>query len=202
MGGIPAGDGPKTWAPDYVSPEVLKAYLRIEDTADDVFIDLWITSCSRNVDDYCQRQFGQAGTAEVRYYPTVYDRHEGAWYAETDDIQDTAGLTFADSSGNVTTSYTLYPRNAAAKGKPYERVKLTSWSGGELTGTGLWGWADTPSAVSVGMLLQASRLAARRDSPFGIAGSPSEGSEIRLLAQLDPDFRTTLKPLRREWWAR
>ena len=57
-------------------------------------------------------------------------------------------------------------------------------------------------AVKAGLFLQGARLAARRDSPFGISGSPSEQGEIRLLAQLDPDFKTSLKPLRREWWAR
>jgi hypothetical protein len=97
--------------------------------------------------------------------------------------------------------YVLRPRNAAAKGKPYERVKLTSWSGGELTMHGSPGWTAVPSAVKTGIFLQGARLAARRDSPFGISGSPQEQGEIRLLAQLDPDLRTSLKPFIRSWWA-
>lgn len=196
------------WAPDYVTSSDLKSYLRIDDTADDVFVALWVTTASRNVDDFCGRQFGQATSAEDRYYPTFWDRHERAWFAELDDVQDTTGLTFADKNGTAvavatttTDGYTLLPRNAAAKGKPYERVKLTGWCGGELTAHALWGWTAVPSAVSTGLYLQAARLAARRDSPFGIAGSPTEGSEMRLLAQLDPDFKTALKPFRRDWWA-
>lgn len=192
-----------TWAPDYVTSPELKSYLHIDDSADDVFVALWITTASRNVDDYCGRQFGKVAAAEDRYYPTFYDRPERAWFAEIDDLQDITGLTLTDENGTAVAGpgYVLLPRNAAVNGKPYERVKLTSWSGGELTGHAPWGWSAVPSAVKIGLQLQAARLAARRDSPFGIAGSPTEGSEIRLLAQLDPDFRTALKPFVREWWA-
>lgn len=190
-----------TWKPDYCSSTELKDYLNIQNNADDAFIAIWITTVSRNVDDLCGRQFGKVATAEDRYYPTFYDRPQAAWFAEVDDLQDVTGLTLSNENGDSTTDYVLLPRNAAANGKPYERVKLPSWSGGELTGHGLWGWSAQPAAVKTGMFLQGARLAKRRESPFGISGSPSEQGEIRLLAQLDPDFRTSLKPLRREWWA-
>lgn len=197
-----------TWAPDYITAAELKSYLRITDTADDALVDLWVTTVSRNVDDYCGRQFGQVASAEDRYYPTFYDRPEGAWFAELDDLDDTTGLTLADEDGTAVTAatsttdgYTLLPRNAPVKGYPYTQVKLTGWSGGELTAHGLWGWSAVPSAVKTGMFLQAARLAARRDSPFGISGSPQMQGEIRLLAQLDVDFRTSLKPFKRDWWA-
>ena len=198
-----------TWAPDYAETAELRDYLRIGDNADNTFIDLWITTVSRNVDDHCHRQFGQVTSAEDRYYPPVYDRHECAWMVEIDDLQDTTGFTLTDADGTaipVKTStvagYTLLPRNAAAKGRPYERLKITSNPGAEVTGNGLWGWSAQPSAVKTGLFLQGARLAARRDSPFGISGSPSEQGEIRLLAQLDPDFKTSLKPLVRKWWVR
>lgn len=192
-----------TWAPDYVTASDLKSYIGISDNADDAFIALWVTTVSRNVDDFCGRQFGQVATAEDRYYPTFYDKHELAWFAELDDLQDTTGLTLADENGNTVAAadYVLLPRNAAVKGRPYERVKLASWSGGELTGHGKWGWNAVPSSVKTGIFLQGNRLKARRKSPFGISGSPQEQGELRLLAQLDPDFRTSLKPFVRGWWA-
>lgn len=191
------------WAPDYVTTALLKSYLRIDDNADDAFIARWITAVSRNIDDHCGRQFGKVAT-EDRWYTPIWDRHDGAWFADIDDLQDTTGLAFTTEAGAAVapSNYRLWPRNAATRGRPYEQVRLTSWSGGELTGRAPWGWSAVPPSVEEGLLLQGARLAARRDSPFGISGSPGEQGEIRLLAQLDPDFRTTLKPYVRRWWAR
>jgi hypothetical protein len=189
-----------TWAPDYVMSAELKSYLRIDDSADDVFIGLWVTTVSRNVDDFCGRQFGQVAALEERTYTPVWDRHLCAWVTEVDDLQDVTGLAIVDEDGAAVTDYDLDPVNALKKGRPYERI-ITTARTGKITPTALWGWSAVPSAVKVGPLLQGARLAARRDSPFGISGSPSEQGEIRLLAQLDPDFRTSLKPLVRGWWA-
>lgn len=191
-----------TWAPDYTTASRLKDYLRITDNADDVLIGLWITTASRNVDDHCGRQFGQVDAPELRYYTPFWDRHERAWYAEIDDVQDVTGLTVADENGTAVdaASYQLLPRNGAQRGKPFTQLRLTTCTT-EVAVTATWGWTAVPSSVEVGLLLQAARLNARRKSPFGIAGSPSDGSEIRLLAQLDPDFRTSLKPYVRKWWA-
>lgn len=196
-----------TWAPDYVTSTKLKDYLGMTDNADDAFIAVWITTVSRNVDDLCGRQFGKVDAAEDRYYTPVWDRPEQAWFAEIDDLQDLTGLTITADDGTavaVQTStvdgYQLLPRNAAARGRPYERVKLKV-NTGEITMNGLPGWTAVPSAVETGMFLQAARLNKRRTSPFGISGSPQEQGEIRLLAKLDVDFQTSLKPLIRSWWA-
>lgn len=188
------------WAPDYATPEELKSYLRVGDNADDVFVALWITTVSRNIDDHCGRQFGQTASLEERLYTPHYNRFDRAYTVEIDDVQDVTGLTVVDDSNTTLTDYTLLPKNAPQKGKPYERIQFAI-DPGEVAISARWGWTAVPSAVKVGLLLQGARLAARRDSPFGIAGSPSEGSEIRLLAQLDPDFRTSLRPFTRDWWA-
>lgn len=188
-----------TWAPDYTTSAVLKSYLHIGDTADDVFIALWVTTASRNVDDFTHRQFGKVAL-EARTYRSKWDRRECAYVAEVDDLQDLTGLAIVAGGTTLTAAqYTLHPLNATQKGKPFERIHTSVC--GDLVTTAPFGWTAIPSAVPTGMLMQAARLAARRDSPFGIAGSPSDGSEIRLLAQLDPDFRTSLKPFVRNWWA-
>lgn len=192
-----------TWKPDYCTTAELKSYLRIGDSADDTFIALWITTVSRNVDDFTGRQFGQVDSAEDRYYTANYYRHEKAWIAEIDDLQDTTGLTVTAEGGTTISSddYTLLPRNAAVLGRPYEQLRVTSCPGELTINSNKWGWSTVPAAVKIGIFLQGARLAARRDSPFGISGSPQDQGEIRLLAQLDPDFRTSLKPLIRQWWA-
>ena len=188
-----------SWAPDYVTLAELKSYIGISDNADDAFIALWVTTVSRNVDEFCGRQFGQTA-AESRYYTPVWDRHERAWFADVDDVQDAAGITVTDENGAAVTDYTLLPRNAAAKGRPYERLKLDVCTG-DIDVNVKFGWSSVPAAVKTGVFLQAARLNKRRSSPFGISGSPQEQGEIRLLAQLDVDFRTSLKPLVRDWWA-
>jgi len=49
----------------------------------------------------------------------------------------------------------------------------------------------------VATVLQANRLLKRRHAPFGVAGSPELGSELRLLARVDPDVAVSLRGLGR-----
>lgn len=191
-----------TWAPDYGTVTQLRDYVSADPDSDVApFLALWLTTASRNVDLFCARQFGKVALAETRFYPSGWDRHLGEYTATIDDLMDTTGFTVTDYNGTVLTAadYELRPLNAPAKGKPYTEICLPT--AGRYGLLGLWGWNTAPSAVTVGMLLQGSRLNKRRDSPFGIAGSPQQGSEIRLLAQLDPDFKTSLRPYVRPWWA-
>lgn len=61
-------------------------------------------------------------------------------------------------------------------------------------------FVDTvPAAVRMGTLIQAARFFKRKDSPFGIAGSPEMGNETRLLSRLDPDV-ALLVSTERNWW--
>lgn len=190
------------WAPDYVTAAQLKSYLKIQHDDDDLFLANWATAVARNVDDYCSRQFGQVGTAETRYYTPVWDRNECKTFIEIDDLQDVTGFKLFNPDGTEITDYTFYPRNALVKGMVYTEVAVETRYTKEMSALGLWGWTSVPASIPTSTYIQASRLDARRSSPFGIAGSPTDGSEIRLLAQLDPDFKTTLKPYVRKWYAR
>jgi hypothetical protein len=187
-----------TWAPDYATSAELKAYLRVGDTADDVFMALWVTAASRSIDKFCKRQFGQTAGLEARTYTAVYDQHIGAAVAAIDDLQDTDDVIVMSGTTEIT-DYTFEPVNAVAKGKAYTEIHCGT--SGELSILAPWGWTSVPSPVKTALFLQGARLAARRDSPFGVAGSPTEGSEIRLLARLDPDVMVILDAYRREVWA-
>lgn len=191
-----------TWAPDYSDVATVRSYIRSGlDSDSDAFIASWITATSRNVDDFCGRQFGNTGTLQARVYDPVFDRALGKQVYEIDDVQNLTGMTVATGATvQAATGFTLWPRNAVANGMPYTQLRTSAFSG-TITATAVWGWTTVPAAAPTGLLLQAARLAKRRDSPFGVAGSPTDGSELRLLAQLDPDFRTTLKPFMRTWWA-
>lgn len=187
------------WAPDYVTAAQLKSYLNIQHDDDDLWLANWATAVSRNVDNFCNRQFGQTAL-ENRSYTPHWDRNECLTYIEIDDLHDVTGFTLVDSDSTAITDYTLWPKNAIAKGKPYERISIDAGYTDDLVAHGKWGWTSVPTSIPTATYIQASRLNARRSSPFGVAGSPQQGSEIRLLAQLDVDFITTLKPLVRKWY--
>jgi hypothetical protein len=71
-----------------------------------------------------------------------------------------------------------------------------------VTISAVWGWDEVPTTVEQATLLQASRFHARRFSPYGVAGSPEAGSEMRLLAKLDPDVELALgRASLVRWWA-
>jgi hypothetical protein len=192
------------WAPDYVTASELKAYLRIGDTQDDAQLGFAITAASRAIDRHCRRQFGSV-SAEERVYTPEYDRHRRRWLIPIDDLMTAASSV--EIAGEVLVEYTLEPRNAAAKGKPWELLVVDKDAtvvpcGEEYEAaiTAAWGWTAVPTTVKHACLLQASRFFKRRDSPFGIAGSPDVGSELRLLAKVDPDVAVSLRPVLK-WWA-
>jgi hypothetical protein len=186
-----------TWAPDYAQADDLKAYERIDDTVDDAQIALAITAASRAVDRHCNRQFGAVAAPEERWYTAHWDRFERAYVIPVDDLQTETGL-----SSTVLDSFTVGPKNAVAKGKAWTRLVTASVPTCDPEGiavTGTWGWTDVPTPIVQATLLQASRFLARRQAPFGVAGSPELGSEMRLLAKVDPDVAVALGPYMR-WW--
>lgn len=187
-----------SWQPDYVTPAEARAYLRIEDALDDTQLAMWISTASRAVDEHCGRQFGQVATAQARTFSSAYSPSACGYVVRLDDLQDVTGLAVIDSEGDPVADFSLTPLNAPAYGMPYARL-VTALSG-DVTVTARWGWTAVPQAVKAATLLQVARFAIRRDSPYGIAGSPTEGGEMRLLAVLDPDLRTSLKPYVRRAW--
>lgn len=186
------------WKPDYITVAELKSYLDLTDTVDDVELQTWCTAASRAINKKTNRQFGQLAAPAARVYrrPAVYDLTTQLWLVEIDDVQDVTGMTVAGtayaSSGAV-----LQPDNAPADSEPWTRLGFTACPTMPLTVVARWGWTTVPAQVTGAAKLQANRWNSRRRAPFGIAGSPEQGSEIRLLAKLDPDVATTLAGLSR-----
>ena len=192
------------WAPAYVTADELKAFVRIDDAADDTQVALAIDAASRAVDQYTGRQFGQVAAPEARRYTARWDY--ARWVVDVDDLMDATGLTVAVPAGTVTV-YDREPINAAQTGRPWTRLAVGAGSAyqptgaaNEVTVTAKWGWPAVPAAVKNATLLQASRFFARRESPYGIAGSPDQGSELRLLSKLDPDVAVILGPYTKRQW--
>lgn len=194
------------WAPDYVSTLDLTQYLRIGDTNDNAQIALAVTAASRAVDRATSRQFGLVAAPEERTYTARWDRDRCRWVVEIDDLMTATGLEVTTSAG-VIDVFALQPGNASFEDRPWTRLVVDPSSAVQPTAAedgvtvkARFGWTTVPVAVQQATLVQASRLFKRRDAPFGVAGSPELGSELRLLAKVDPDVEVVLGPYRR-WWA-
>jgi hypothetical protein len=194
-----------TWKPDYLTLPQGRDALRITDagdTVDDAQISSWITSISRMIDDRCNRQFGQLPAPAARTYrrAPVWRNDLSMWVQVIDDVQDATGL-LVNGVAYATAGAVLLPDNASGDGVPWTALGWTTWPGCDpMIHTAKWGWTAVPAGVPVAARLQLSRLNWRRDAPAGVAGSPDQGSEIRMLAKLDPDAITALRGLARPRW--
>lgn len=188
------------WEIDYVTLVELKDWLRInaDDAVDDAVLPTIITAASRAVDGQCNRSFGLLDTPEA-YEAEPWGRTaRGWWEIDIPDLMTTTGLTVSvDGSPVAAEAYKLLPADAAWRGRPWEAMRVNGGSCGDVVVTAAFGWSAVPAGVTYAAQQQAQRWASRRDSPFGIAGSPDAGSELRLLARLDPDVAVALSTLAR-----
>lgn len=200
------------WRPDYATATELAEFVRITDSLDEAQLSLAVAAASRAIDDATHRQFGLVDAPENRYYTAGWDRLRHRWVVPIDDLMTEVGLLVAyDADDDQTyastiTNYQLRPLNAAADGSPWTEIVVRPGSAvqpgtveGGVRVTARFGWSAVPDTIKQACLLQASRLLSRRDAPFGVAGSPDAGSEVRLLARLDPDVAVSVTPYRREW---
>lgn len=202
--------------PDYVTVDELKAHLRIDllDTTDDDAIAVAVAAASRAINRSAGRQFGLNGSAVARVYTWGGTYIEGLPAVEIDDLMTAVGLEIKlddsgqGSYGSALTAVDPWPWNAAADGRPWTHLVFRSYAPGYPTGfsqgvqvTGNWGWTTVPDVVKQACLIQASRFFVRRDSQYGVAGSPETGTELRLLDRLDPDVAVLLSTVRRHWGA-
>jgi hypothetical protein len=186
-----------------------KAYARLADTVDDAIIPTYITAGARAIDRATGRQFGQTAAVEERFYTPVWDRRRGRWLVEVDDFATlTDAVLVLDGTAVDLADAVAEPRNALAKGKVYTRlvfaagVNPSTRDQYNLSATIRWGWSAVPSTIKGAQFLQTSRFLARRESPYGVAGSPADGSELRLLAKVDPDVDVMVNDYKRRRWAR
>lgn len=194
----------------YAELSDLKGRLGITDTTDDSIIENVIEAASRAIDRHCHRRF--YGVSETRYYTA---EHGDALYLPDDLISVTTLKTDEDGDRTyevtwATTDYDLLPYNAATDGIPYGWLETTpdgSYSfpanikrGVEIAGVFGYVAASTaaPDDVREACLLQATRLFKRKDTPFGLAGSPELGQgRMTTIPKLDPDVQVFLAPYRR-----
>lgn len=182
------------WEPDYADAAELEDFVRVN--ADNPYVATYGTAAARAVDGYCNRQFGRFDAPAAFSYPS--DRaaplRGGRWLIMTDDIPDTPTAVTVDGSTVAAgvDGWQLWPPNEQAKGRPALGITLADRPYGDVVVTDRFGWLTPPACVAAAVWLQVNRWNVRRESPYGTAGEPGEGSEIRLSAVLDPDARLVL----------
>jgi len=202
------------WAPDYLTVDEIKSYERIDDDIDDSQLARAITTASRAIDQTTGRQFGTTDAVEARYFTAEWHRRRQRWVITIDDVMNVTDLEVKFDTADDGTydglidHYQLKPVNAMQLGEPWTQIVVHPSSAVQPSAledavevTATFGWLAVPESIKQACALQASRFAARRDSPYGIAGSPDQGSELRLLAKLDPDVVTSVRPFLRLWVA-
>lgn len=172
--------------------EEIEEALGINDPYDSAAIGLALDAAEAMIQQYANRSFIPTDAPVTRSFPVSHG------VAAVDDIATEVGLVVS-ADGEVSTTATLLPRNAIAQGRPVTRIEGLGRA--ELVDvTALFGWAEVPAPIRQATLLQTLRLVQRRHAPFGIAGSPEMGSEMRLLARLDPDVEALVRPYVRGWY--
>jgi hypothetical protein len=190
----------------YATLAELKSSLTITDSDDDALLELAITSTSRMIDDFTGRFFyanGTVGSPVIRYY-TPND----PWTLAVDDYVSISEIA-TDDNFNQTWStvwaasdFLKEPVNNSLRGWPYTRLLATGryvwpyYLPQACKVTGVWGWPAVPPEVNQACIIQSSRIFVRKQSPFGIAGTPELGT-VRLSSRLDPDVQAFLRPINR-----
>lgn len=190
----------------YCTLAELKASLAITDAVDDTPLEAAIQATSRMIDDYTGRFFYQQGTtnAPVARLYTPLD----AFIINMDDNVSISQIATDDNLSKqydtvfATSDFMVEPVNNPLRGWPVTRVLAIGrfvfpyYLPQSVEIRGVWGWPSVPAEINMATLIQAARLFTRRQSPFGIAGSPDLGT-VRLVAKLDADVEMLLRAFRR-----
>lgn len=187
----------------------LKDSLNIEDIQDDVALEAAIMAASRMIDDYTGRFFYKDGTTlnpVTRYY-TAQDW----WTTNVDDFISLNEIATDDNFDQTYSTvwanddYMVEPINNPRRGWPWTRLLAIGAYifpfnlPQSVRVKAVWGWSAVPHEIQMACKLQAARLFVRRQSPFGVAGSPDLGT-VRLSSRLDPDVEILVRPFRKVSW--
>ena len=177
---------------NYITMADLKSYMSIEGDSYDDRITWVVSAVSRDVEDWCHRQFNQADTPTSRVYKP-YGRDNvitddfllGSATVETDTANDgTYATTWSDND------FVTLPLNGVRNG-------VEGWPQWEIEAVGnvhhfldrrrpfvrvtaTWGWLAVPAPVVESCLILGADTFQMKDSRLGIAGSDQFGTVVRV----------------------
>jgi hypothetical protein len=187
----------------YITLDLLKSALSIQDDIDDDFLELAINSASRQIDQMTERQFFSA--TETRIFAP-----RDNLVCEIDDLTSLTTLKTSSNADGVfdvtweSKDLQLEPLNNLAGGlpTPFTQIRavdeyLFPTDMGEATAqvTGTFGFTPVPDQIQQATLILAARLAERRFSPLGVAGFGDLGA-VRV-SRFDADIENLISPFKR-----
>ena len=203
----------------YADLEDLREYLRITDpadTEDDAVLTRALQAASAQIDHVCSRTFALAGEDPTTVYEVpVRERRTGRWVLPIPDLFDSTGLTVFTWDGSdwatAVDGWGLGPAFNAGP-RPWTDLILPSTvdyspdldvrDSTVIAVTGFFGWPEVPPSIVQATLIQAARIAKRRDSPFGMVNTLDGSEQARLTRVLDPDVVVLLRGFIKYWAAR
>lgn len=182
---------------NYITSAQLKSYMGLTTSSHDAEVAFAISSASREIEDFCNRQFNDAGTVSARVF-----HPQDRLTCVVDDFSTATGLivkTDVDGDGVYETTWTsadyeLNPLNGIQDGKPwvYSRVNAVGYTNwfpyhqwrisrrASVQVTAQWGWATVPDPVFQACLILASDTFQLKDQRLGVAGSDAFGTIVRV----------------------
>lgn len=180
----------------YITALELKQYLNIDETKTSFNLRLEdaVNSASREVEQFCGRQFNRTETATPRLYEPTSQSWIGTddFYSTDDLLIEHAAFGSAVYTGLEADTYALLPHNGVVDGTPgwpYNKIRTYTTAlpyygryrpSGLVRVTALWGWEVVPSAVRQATFLLAAQTFKLADAPFGVAGFDQAGSVVRV----------------------
>lgn len=175
----------------------VKQTLGIEDTVDDLEINVAVEAATAMIEQYCGRQFTQDSVANARVYVAT-----NSYLVQVDDISTTSGLILETDPGAdgtfdqtwTTADYQLEPLNGIINGQtwPYHTIRAIrslyfpqDYGQALIRVTARWGWASVPTAVKQAAIIQTITVFKSPDAPFGATPFQDTGI-LRLRSALHP----------------
>jgi len=175
----------------------VKQTLGIEDTVDDLEINVAVEAATAMIEQYCGRQFSQDSVASARVYVAT-----NSYLVQVDDISTTSGLIVETDPGAdgtfdqtwQTADYQLEPLNGIISGQtwPYHTIRAIrslyfpqDYGQALIRVTARWGWASVPTAVKQAAIIQTITVFKSPDAPFGATPFQDTGI-LRLRSALHP----------------
>lgn len=161
-----------------------KNRIGIAESTQDAAILSALKSASRQIDNWCGRQFNQGPAGEVRYFTAQYVS------LELDDFIAVTEIALDSGSGTYTRvmdsdTYLLSPVGSLIRGEPYTMIQprpigfyVFPRLENAVRVTGTFGWPAVPEPVAEACFLMANRLKSLWTAPFGETGSGEMGQLI------------------------